>query len=42
MVYCRGAAKLHIGDDTGRSDMEAVRAQKPQVAAAESAACPAA
>ncbi|MEQ1909040.1 MAG: tetratricopeptide repeat protein [Vicinamibacterales bacterium] len=38
-VYCRGAAKVLSGDESGRADMESVRQQKPEVAAAQAAAC---
>jgi tetratricopeptide (TPR) repeat protein len=41
ILYCRGVAKMLIGDDTGRVDVETVRQQKPDVARAEAAACPA-
>ena len=41
ILYCRGAAKVLIGDESGRADMDSVRQQKPEVAAAESTACPA-
>jgi tetratricopeptide (TPR) repeat protein len=41
ILYCRGAAKVLSGDESGRADMDSVRQQKPEVAAAESAACPA-
>jgi tetratricopeptide (TPR) repeat protein len=40
IVYCRGAARLLSGDESGRADMESVRQQKPDVAAAEARACP--
>ncbi|MGE3959711.1 MAG: tetratricopeptide repeat protein [Vicinamibacterales bacterium] len=40
LVYCRGAAKALSGDATGRTDMEQVRQQKPEIAAAQAAACP--
>ena len=40
ILYCRGAAKVLTGDDTGHADMDAVRQQHPDVASAESAACP--
>ena len=40
MLYCRGAAKVLSGDESGRADMEKVRQDKPDVAAAESRACP--
>ena len=40
IIYCRGAAKLLAGDETGRVDIETVTQQRPDVAAAESAACP--
>src|SRR4051812_37957534 len=40
IVYCRGAARVLMGDDTGQADIEAVREQHPDVAAAESVACP--
>ena len=39
LVYCRGAAKVLSGDASGRADMESVRQQKPEVAAAQAAAC---
>lgn len=39
LVYCRGAAKVLSGDESGRTDMESVRQQKPEVAAAEAPAC---
>lgn len=39
VVYCRGAAKVLSGDDTGRADMDSVRQQKPDVAAAQAAVC---
>ena len=39
LVYCRGAAKVLSGDESGRADMESVRQQKPDVATAEAAAC---
>ena len=39
LVYCRGAAKVLSGDESGRADMESVRQQKPDVAAAQAAAC---
>lgn len=40
LKYCRGAAKVLSGDETGRADMESVRQQKPDVAATEAKACP--
>ena len=40
ILYCRGAAKVLTGDETGRVDIDTVRQQRPDVAAAESAACP--
>lgn len=40
MFYCRGAAKVLSGDDSGRADMEKVQQQKPDVAAAQAKACP--
>ena len=39
LVYCRGAAKVLSGDESGRAEMESVRQQKPDVAAAQAAAC---
>ena len=39
LVYCRGAAKVLSGDQSGRAEMEGVRQQKPEVAATEAAAC---
>lgn len=39
-TYCRGAAKVLSGDETGRADMESVRQQKPDIAANEAKACP--
>lgn len=39
VVYCRGAAKVLSGDDTGRADMSGVRQQKPDVAAAQAVVC---
>ena len=39
LVYCRGAAKVLSGDESGRADMESVRQQKPEVAAAQARAC---
>lgn len=41
VVYCRGAAKVLSGDATGQADMDDVRLQHPDVAAAQAAACPA-
>jgi len=40
VIYCRGAAKVLGGDATGRADMDAVRQQQPEVAAAQASACP--
>jgi tetratricopeptide (TPR) repeat protein len=40
IIYCRGAAKLLTGDETGRVDIDTVSQQRPDVAAKESAACP--
>lgn len=40
LQYCRGAAKVLSGDESGRADMESVRQQKPDVAAAQAKACP--
>ena len=39
LVYCRGAAKVLSGDESGRADIESVRQQKPEVAAAQAVAC---
>ncbi len=39
VVYCRGAAKVLGGDETGRADMDGVRQQHPDVATAQSAVC---
>ncbi len=39
VVYCRGAAKVLSGDDTGRADMDSVRQQQPEVAAAQAVVC---
>lgn len=39
-TYCRGAAKVLSGDESGRADMESVRQKKPDVAANEAKACP--
>lgn len=39
LLYCRGAAKVLSGDESGRADMESVRQKKPDVAAAEANAC---
>jgi tetratricopeptide (TPR) repeat protein len=40
VVYCRAAAKVLLGDDTARAELEQVRQQRPDVAAAEATACP--
>lgn len=41
VIYCRGAAKVLSGDAAGgQADIESVRRQKPEVAAAQAAACP--
>ena len=39
LVYCRGAAKVLSGDESGRAEIESVRQQEPEVAAAQAAAC---
>ncbi len=39
VVYCRGAAKVLSGDNTGRADMDGVRQQKPDVAAVQARIC---
>ena len=41
VVYCRGAAKVLSGDESGRADMDRVRQERPAVATAQAAACPA-
>jgi tetratricopeptide (TPR) repeat protein len=40
LVYCRGAAKVLSGEESGRSEMESVRQSRPDVATTEAAACP--
>lgn len=41
IIYCRGVAKMLSGDAAGKADVDAVRQQHPEVAAAAGKACPA-